>query len=355
MRLSSVTPNAIWLWLLFGCWQSAGIAAIPEAELAHGYLRDAIGQMDADATARPFHRIRFEPIVSSTSPESEETMHKATIASVLVLVAAPRQVTQCTPLIIMYHGFGPPNSPELLAKALPPIHDALTVYPNLPLLGARMPAGGVEELLRRQTEDYIGQLLYPAIRGAARELPQIIKSLSRTYGLSRCSPVILFGFSAGGAAALLSLTESGVHPRAVLVVNSPLSIVQAVAGYEHESKRVYRWTVRARAASTHYNVEKSAVRIARLNPKAAFLFLQSERDAGFSVAPAQSAAAALRSAASRIDPEPDISAIVLPGAGHYVLEGAESATDEPTPSPVKLMIIGWITQHAFAGRSVAEH
>ena len=279
-------------------------------------------------------------VASSTALGASPPTVNVTIADVPMLVAAPARITQHTPVIILYHGFGPPNSPQSLAQALPPIPNALMVYPSLPLVGARMPAGGVDELLRRQREDYIGQLLYPSILGAAHELPQILKALSKTYGLSKSSPIILFGFSAGGAAALLSLTESDVRPRAVLVVNAPLSIVQAVDGYERQSKSVYAWTENAKDASAHYDIEKSAQRIVKLNPKAAFLLLQSEHDAGFATTAAQSAAMALANAASLSRPEPDISAKVLPNSDHYVLTGSESAVVNP-------MIIAWLTQHAF--------
>jgi alpha-beta hydrolase superfamily lysophospholipase len=204
-----------------------------------------------------------------------------------------------------------------------------------------MPRGGVDELLQRQSKDYIGQLLYPSMLGAAHELPQLMEGLSKTYGISRASPVILFGFSAGGAAALLSLTEADVHPRAVLVVNAPLSIAQAVDAYERQSKNVYMWTESAKDASTQYDVEKRADRITRANPKTAFLLLQSEHDAGRTVQAAQSAAAALKSAASRYRADPDISAKELSGADHYVFGGSESAATEQ-------MIVDWIKQHAFS-------
>lgn len=168
-----------------------------------------------------------------------------TIAGVPTLVSVPRRITKHTPLVILYHGFGVPNTPESLAETLPPILDAFTVYPSLPLVGTRMPAGGIGELIRRQTADYIGQLLYPTISGAAQELTRIVDGLSKSYGLSKSAPIILFGFSAGGAAALLSLTQIAVHPRAVVVVNSPLSIVQAAESYERQSKSVYEWTAAA--------------------------------------------------------------------------------------------------------------
>ena len=203
-----------------------------------------------------------------------------------------------------------------------------------------MPAGGVDELLRRQREDYVGEMLYPSILGAAHELPQIIKAVSKRYGLSKSAPLILFGFSAGGAAALLSLTESRVRPRAIVVVNSPLSIVQAVEGYERQTKGVYTWTDKARDAAARYDLEKSAERIAKLNPKLAVLMLQSEQDAGFSVGTAQAAATALKKAEARYSLVADVSARMLLGSDHYVLIGSESAA-------ARQAILGWITQQAF--------
>ena len=298
----------LWYWLIVGC------------AFAHLSLSEAIG---------------------------DQSTVNATIADVPLLVAAPRNITEHTPVIIMYHGFGPPNTPELLAQALPPIPNAITVYASLPLVGKRMPAGGVEELLKRQNNDYVGQLLYPSMLVAARELPRIIEGLSKTYGLSKSSPIVLFGFSAGGAAALLSLTESNVHPCAVIVVNAPLSIAQAVDAYERQSKNVYRWTEEAKEASKHYDIENTAERIARLNPKTAFLILQSERDAGPTVQAAQSAAAALKRAASRYRREPDISAKQLSDADHSVFGGSESATTQRT-------VIDWIEQHASSRPSLKQ-
>jgi predicted esterase len=304
--------KAIWL-LIFGCAASASIGAAIDADASQLSL--------GGAPASP-------PIVN------------VTIANVPMLVAAPRRITKRTPVIIMYHGFGPPNTPQLLSQSLPPVPNALTVYPSLPLVGARMPAGGVDELLRRQREDYVGEILYPSILGAAHELPQIIEALSKRYGLSKASPLILFGFSAGGAAALLSLTESRVRPRAVVVVNSPLSIVQAVDGYERQTKGVFTWTEKAREAAAHYDLEKSAEQIAKSHPKAAILILQSDQDAGFSVSTALSAATALKKADARYGLVPDISARTLVGSDHYVLTGSESAA-------AKQAILGWITQQAF--------
>ena len=302
--MNQLKLNLVWPWLILGLASSTAIAA---------------------------------PSIADTAKVS---LSAVTIADVPMLIAAPPRVTNITPLIIMYHGFGAPNSPDALAEILPPIANALTVYPSLPLMGKRMPAGGVDELLHRQRQDYIGQLLYPSILGAARELPQIITALSKAYGLSKSAPVVLFGFSAGGAAALLSLAESDVHPRAVLVVNAPLSIAQAAAGYERQIRGVYAWTEQAKEASRHFDIERDAERILESNPKLAILILQSELDAGPTVQAAHTAALALKGAALPYDPEPDIRAKMLPGADHYVLAGPEAAA-------TKSMITAWITQHAF--------
>jgi hypothetical protein len=71
----------------------------------------------------------FSPAVGATPHQTTVTV---TIADVPIVLAVPRRVTRSTPLIIMYHGFGSPNSPELLAEVLPPFANALTVYPSLP-------------------------------------------------------------------------------------------------------------------------------------------------------------------------------------------------------------------------------
>ena len=197
-------------------------------------VSDGIGHSPTEA----LHRCDVRTMTGGLGAQDIPIVKKL-VAGTPVLIAAPRQVSASTPLIVMYHGFGPPNSPEDLARALPPIPGALTVYPSLPLLGARLPDGGTDELLRRQQDDYIGLLLYPVILGAARELPTLIESLTRSYGLSKSRTIAVFGFSAGGAASLLALTESNIGPSAVVVLNSPMSTADAVAGYERQSGRAY--------------------------------------------------------------------------------------------------------------------
>jgi pimeloyl-ACP methyl ester carboxylesterase len=283
-------------------------------------------------------------------PCRQPRLQAATIAGIPVVIAVPSRVLDRTPLIVMYHGFGPPNSALALAAALPPIPGAVTVYPTLPLFGVRIPAGGTDELVRRQKADYIGELLFPAIAGGERELAPLIAEITRAYGLSGARPVVLFGFSAGGAAALLSLTDGRLKPRAVAVLNAPLSISQAAESFERQSGQQYRWTAAARAASLRYDIARDAKTIAAAHPAPAILIMQSERDPGLSVSGADVVAEALNAAFAAKVSRPDIRAITLQDAGHYVLDDSDKDHSAVSRLHAQSIIRGWLELHAFGAR-----
>jgi predicted esterase len=294
-----------------------------------------------------------EPGVSTTTTRSSvppaEDVHPTTIAGIPGLIAIPDHLVSSTPIVVMYHGFGPPSSPEALAKAVPPIPGAISFYPWLPLFGARMGVGGKNDLVQRQGDDYVGRLLFPVMVQAAAELPTVVDDVSALYHLSNRRPIVIFGFSAGGAAALLSLTESGVRPRGIIVVNAPLSISQAVDGYERQLGRPYSWTKAARLAAIRYDIGAHASQIAREHGGAAFLFVQSDHDAGYSSASANSVAVHLKAAAARYAPKPDIGAVVVPDSDHYVLDPTlpKDVKGKAAEATARTLISDWITRHAF--------
>jgi predicted esterase len=302
-----------------------------------------------------------EPAVSTTTAPSSVQhpagdIHPTTIAGIPGLIAIPDHLVSSTPIVIMFHGFGPPGSPEALAEAVPPIPGAISFYPWLPLFGPRMGAGGTNDLVQRQADDYVGRLLYPVMAQAAAELPKVVEDVSAFYHLSNRRPIVIFGFSAGGAAALLSLTESGVRPQGVIVVNAPLSISQAVDGYERQLGHRYSWTKAARDAAIRYDVAAHASQIARQHSGTAFLFLQSDHDAGYSSAPASTVAVDLKAAASRYTPEPDIGAVVVADSDHYVLDSSrpKDPKGKAAEATARTLISDWITRHAV-DRAGAEH
>src|SRR5262249_47405158 len=98
------------------------------------------------------------------------------LAGVPAVLRLPPKISK--PPILLWHGFGPPQSEGALMEALP-LDDvpALKVYLGLPQFGAREAANGREDMVRRQKED-LGRLVFePVVVGAAQELPSVVTAL----------------------------------------------------------------------------------------------------------------------------------------------------------------------------------
>jgi predicted esterase len=295
---------------------------------------------------------RTPPSISSIGEGDCQSLPLQTVAldGMASLAAVPLHVDSKTPLILMYHGVGPPASPEALARALPPIAGAVTVYPSLPLFGVRAPVGGLDELARRQHEDYIGQLLFPVISEASPEMTRVVAAASQSFGSSKSRPLVIFGFSAGGAVALLSLTDRDLHPRAVSVLNAPLSITQAADSFERQTGTHYVWTASARRASRRFDILRDANKIAHSNPQSAILLLQSELDEGLTTSASESAARGLYFAFASLGIVPDITSVTLAGASHTVLDPSNAGgAAEKRRIETTAMIMQGLRRHTLAG------
>jgi predicted esterase len=222
------------------------------------------------------------------------TEHKS-VAGVPVLISRPGVVNPNTRLVVFYHGFGPPQSPRALAEVLRLEEmDAILAFVNLPMVADRMPAGGRDELLRVQKEDFVNGFFFRSISGATAELQQIVKKLNATYDLDADKGIGLFGFSAGGAAALLALLESDVPITAAVIVNAPMSVMQNVENWQRTLKRQFEWDNASRNAASRYDVELQADKIAERKILPALLIVQGDVDANFGVGPARRAFEALK-------------------------------------------------------------
>jgi predicted esterase len=307
------------------------------------------------AVVQSTEAVRPNPTERSHPPAAD--LHAARIAGIPGLICLPAHLAPSTPIVLMYHGFGPPASPEALAQAVPPIPNAISFYPWLPLFGPRMSPDGANDLVQRQADDYIARLLFPVMLKAAAELPKLVNEMSASFHLSSRRPVIVFGFSAGGAAALLSLTESDLHPAGIIVLNAPLSITQAVDGFERQIGHPYAWTRAARQAAVRYDVAAHAPQIARRHVGTAFLFLQSEQDTGYRPEPAALLADRLKEAASKYASKQDIEAVVIPDAGHTVLDPGRSMDPkgQAAESLARRWIFDWISQHALHREAESHH
>jgi alpha-beta hydrolase superfamily lysophospholipase len=88
--------------------------------------------------------------------------------------------------------------------------------------------------------------------------------------------VSLFGFSAGGAAALFALAERKVPIGAVVVLNASTGLSASVQAYERATKQQYRWSDYTRELARRTDAVQRAADIAKDSP--ALLIVQGSDD-----------------------------------------------------------------------------
>jgi len=191
----------------------------------------------ASATQNADNNTHTVVAVKSSHKRGIRVLEHIFVGDAPVLISRPAEFHTDTKLVVLFHGFGPPENPERLAEAIPlDGTNLIGAYVNMPMIAARLPTGGIKELQRLQMDDFVNGLYFRSILGAASELPSLVGQVASTYGVDTSRGIGLFGFSAGGSAALLALTETDVPVTAVVVVNAPQSVRQNVATWEKELK-----------------------------------------------------------------------------------------------------------------------
>src|SRR4029078_1288123 len=242
----------------------------------------------ATPPAMAHKNVQADEGAGSNSP-ARVTQQKS-VGGIPLLISKPVVVNPNTRLVVLYHGFGPPQNPRALAEVLRLEElDAILAFVNLPMVADRMPAGGRDELLRVQKEDFVNGFFFRSISGATSELQQIVQELNATYRLDADKGIGLFGFSAGGAAALLALLESHVPITAGGVVKAPMSVMQNVKNWQRTLKRQFEWDNASRKAASRYDVELQADKIAERKILPALLIVQGDADKQLGIEPARRA------------------------------------------------------------------
>lgn len=218
------------------------------------------------------------------------------LAGVPLLLRPPANRERHTPLVLFWHGFGSPKGEADLAEAFPLEHvEAWKAYLGLPLFGQR--SVGVEELMRRQMEDYVLQLLLPVVEQAVQELPKVVEGLRSHCDLDSNTSLGLFGFSAGGLAALLTLVESHLPIQAVVLASVTKDLSAAVATYERFTqssyqmlkeqypglKPEYEWSSESEAARNRLDFVAHSKEIVQREPLPALLFVHGAQDEAFNL------------------------------------------------------------------------
>jgi len=167
----------------------------------------------------------------------------------------PPSIGEATSVVVLWHGADPTRTEEALSAAVP-LHElqAWRIYLGLPLTGQRMPEGGLDEIMRRGREDAVGLLFHPMIEGAVTELAPALGELRGELGIDTALPLGIFGFSAGGAAALLAVSRRVLAFKAVVTFGAVPDVPALVDVAAAFFQTPYKWTSerldRARELST---------------------------------------------------------------------------------------------------------
>jgi pimeloyl-ACP methyl ester carboxylesterase len=201
------------------------------------------------------------------------------LAGVPAILRIPANIEK--PPIVLWHGLGPPSSEAELMQDLPLDEvPAVKVYLGLPLFGARSPAAGTDSLAQRQAQDYATRIFEPIVVGAARELPAVLTEMSKLGCLRTGEKVGLFGFSAGGTAALVALMDDKAPIAAAVTVNAPSGLRSAVGALERATKQPYVWSEASQQLATSSDATLHATQIAAngAGPPRALLLFQGADD-----------------------------------------------------------------------------
>lgn len=232
-------------------------------------------------------------------------------AGVPYVALPPPEATERPALVLLWHGFSTPRSEDALAAALPLEGvPAWRAYLGLPMFGHRLPEGGFEEVMRRIAADFLRNVYAPIVEGAVAELPRAHDEIVAALSIDPEAPLGLFGFSAGGAAALLALARGVLPFRAVAAfapVVDPVPVVEANARFAGEK---YPWGDETRALAAQLDLEARAGDVAARG--ASLLVAFGQDDALVAAEPARR----LLSEVRRLRPDLTVEEAIVPGVGH---------------------------------------
>lgn len=263
------------------------------------------------------------------------------LAGVPVICSPPANTQATAPLIILWHGFGVPNSEEILATTLPLSQvQAWKVYLGLPLFGKRLPSGGIEEAMHRYVDDYVLKFLLPIVEQAAEELPAVVNSLQAKFNIDTSKGIGLFGFSAGTEAVLLALTRSDIKVSAAVVAGAGKNLEMFVNAYEQyfdtlqtqfpwmeEKHKTYRWSKESETAKQCLDFDAVIQQVVKRDSQPALLFIHGAQDEIFPVSDIEKIYAALKPHYQQRQSEERLSLEIFQNLKHQI--DIEAASESP--------------------------
>lgn len=275
------------------------------------------------------------------------------------------QDTQGAPVVVGWHLLAPPRTERAFAAALPLIGlDAWRIYFGVPMCGARLPAGGIDELARLIAEDAVLNVYGPVTEQVLAEYPAAYAALRDRFHLA-ASPSALLGGSIGGAIAASVLTASApdsaasasaadaadsgsaadaADVAAVVLVNPLLQLHESVMAMAAAFGVTYSWSEPAEQVAQRLDFVARADQIAARGEPAVLLVV-GEQDSvdGFRLP-----AVRLRSElAARYRDPARAELVIIPGMGHPLADepGTEPAPQTAHAAEVDALAVAWLRRH----------
>jgi pimeloyl-ACP methyl ester carboxylesterase len=147
------------------------------------------------------------------------------------------------PVVVAWHLLDPPRTETAMSAALPLTGlDAWKIYLGLPLSGPRMPAGGIDEVMRLGMEDAVMNLHWPIHEQAVAEFPAAFAELCERLGIAEDAEIGLLGGSAGSSIAAGVLAEGDSGAKAAVFVSPMLRLKSMVDVLSEFFGVDYRWS-----------------------------------------------------------------------------------------------------------------
>ncbi|WP_243741814.1 alpha/beta hydrolase [Actinomycetospora succinea] len=240
------------------------------------------------------------------------------------------------PVVVGWHLMDAPRSEAAFAAALPLAGlDAWRIYLGLPKMGARLPAGGMDELMALGYEDAVMLMHGPVNDEAAGEFDAALGALRERFGIG--GPLGLFGGSAGAGVALEVTTRR--DDVTALVGVSPLIQLRPVVATLGKLFGVdYRWGPESDAVADRMDY---VARVGKLGTTPTLLVVGAEDEPTAFLEPA-------RDLVAGADGPADL--VVIDGMGHALAEepGLEPAPQTPHAAEVDAHAVAWFRQHLGA-------
>ena len=258
------------------------------------------------------------------------------------IAAPPEQPANLRGIILLWHGADPPRSEASLAAALPLRNlDCWRIYLGMPLYGRRAPAGGFDAIMRLAAEDAVRLIFQPSIQGAVDELPSALDDIRIRLGIDAALPLGLFGFSQGGAAALLTLSRGEILFKAAATFGAVVDLHSLVDTLAAMYGTPYEWTPERMAAAESLSSTQRAQALAA--SRVALLMAIGADDPLPAREPAERLAGEIQAAGGTAQ------VTIIQHVPHAFVEppGEAAAPQGPMARSIESVVSDWFERHLF--------